>query len=215
MTDLDENRNRKIALVVFGVLILIFILLSGASFSSSRERPDPETIRFQGQTAVDGKRVFQAYNCMGCHTILGNGAYFAPDITTVYSGNGPAWLMAYLSGHETWPTKQDVDPWIDSLIQEGELDVNSTEAYYEMYDGARSDIEQRGGWGLLMPNLSFKPEEKAALVAFLDYTSQINTQGWPPEVKANPGILERTQKELRREFTGLRPSATPSQAGAP
>lgn len=57
--DLQENRRRKIALCVFGVLLLIFILLSGASFSSSRERPDPETIRFQGQTAVDGKRVFR------------------------------------------------------------------------------------------------------------------------------------------------------------
>ncbi len=65
-------------------------------------------------------------------------------------------------------SQQDVDPWIDSLIKEGELDVNSTEAYYEQYDGAKSDVAQRGGWGLLMPNLSFKPEEKAALVAFLN-----------------------------------------------
>lgn len=205
----DESKNRKIALGVFGFLLLIFILLSGASFSASRERSDPETIIFQGQTAVDGKRVFQAYNCMGCHTILGNGAYFAPDITTVYSGNGPAWLMAYLSRLETWPTQQDVDPWIDSLIKEGELDVNSTEAYYNQYDGAKSDVAQRGGWGLLMPNLSFKPDEKAALVAFLNYTSQINTQGWPPEPGANPMIVERTQKELWQGFTGPRPSPTP------
>lgn len=205
----DESKSRKIALGVFGALILIFILLSGASFSGSRERPDPETISFQGQTAVDGKRVYQAYNCMGCHTVLGNGAYFAPDLTTVYSSNGPAWLMAYLSRLETWPTKQDVDPWIDSLRKEGEPDVNSTEAYYEMYDGARSDIVQRGGWGLLMPNLSFKPEEKAALVAFLNYTTRINTQGWPPEPRANPMIVERMQKELWQMFPGPRPSPTP------
>lgn len=111
----DESRSRKIALGVFGFLPLIFILLSAASFSASRERSDPETIYFEGQTAVDGKRVFQAYNCMGCRTILGNGAYFAPDITTVYSGNGPAWLMAYLSRLETWPTQQDVDELIRYL----------------------------------------------------------------------------------------------------
>ncbi len=202
----DESRSRKIALGVFGSLLLIFILLSAASFSASRERSYPETINFQGQTAVDGKRVYQAYNCMGCHTVLGNGAYFAPDLTTVYSGNGPAWLMAYLSRLETWPTQQDVDPWIDNLRNEGELDVTSIEAYYDQYDGAKSDIAQRGGWGLLMPNLSFKPEEKAALVAFLNYTSRINTQGWPPEPGANPMIVERTQKELWQGFTGSRPT---------
>jgi nitric oxide reductase large subunit len=215
MMDLQESRRRKIALGVFGGLLLIFILLSSASFSSSRERPDPETIRFQGQTAIDGKRIFQAYNCMGCHTIVGNGAYFAPDLTAVYASNGPAWLMAYLSKLETWPTKQDVDPWIDRLRQEGELNVTSTDAYYEKYDGARSDIEQRGGWGLLMPNLSFKPEEMEALVAFLNYSSQINTEGWPPEVNANPIIVERTQKELRQGFPGPRPSTTPTSTGAP
>lgn len=121
--------------------------------------------------------------------------------------------MAYLSRLETWPNKPDVDPWIDRLRQEGELDVASTDAYYEKYDGARSDIDQRGGWGLIMPNLTFKSEEKAALVAFLNYTSQINTQGWPPEARANPNIVERTQKELRQGFPGPRPSMTPTPAG--
>lgn len=28
-----------------------------------------------------GKLTTQAKNCMGCHTLLGNGAYFAPDLT--------------------------------------------------------------------------------------------------------------------------------------
>jgi len=28
-----------------------------------------------------GKKVIQGRNCMNCHTLLGNGAYFAPDLT--------------------------------------------------------------------------------------------------------------------------------------
>jgi nitric oxide reductase subunit C len=32
---------------------------------------------------VDGKRVFQKYNCNDCHTILGFGGYYAPDLTRV------------------------------------------------------------------------------------------------------------------------------------
>jgi nitric oxide reductase subunit C len=32
---------------------------------------------------VDGKRVFEKYNCNDCHTILGFGGYYAPDLTKV------------------------------------------------------------------------------------------------------------------------------------
>lgn len=36
-----------------------------------------------------GKLTIQAKNCMNCHTLLGNGAYFAPDLTK--SWLDPAW----------------------------------------------------------------------------------------------------------------------------
>ncbi len=36
-----------------------------------------------------GKLTTQAKNCMGCHTLLGNGAYFAPDLTKAWLD--PAW----------------------------------------------------------------------------------------------------------------------------
>ena len=36
-----------------------------------------------------GKMTFQARNCASCHTILGNGAYYAPDLTKAWLD--PAW----------------------------------------------------------------------------------------------------------------------------
>ena len=36
-----------------------------------------------------GKLTIQAKNCMNCHTLLGNGAYFAPDLTKAWLD--PAW----------------------------------------------------------------------------------------------------------------------------
>jgi len=36
-----------------------------------------------------GKRIVQGRNCMNCHTLLGNGAYYAPDLTK--SWLDPAW----------------------------------------------------------------------------------------------------------------------------
>ncbi len=34
-------------------------------------------------TVIAGKRTFEKYNCNDCHTILGFGAYYAPDLTKV------------------------------------------------------------------------------------------------------------------------------------
>jgi len=31
-----------------------------------------------------GKLTSQAKNCMNCHTLLGNGAYYAPDLTKAW-----------------------------------------------------------------------------------------------------------------------------------
>jgi len=35
-----------------------------------------------------GKKIIQGRNCMGCHTLLGNGAYFAPDLTKAWLDPG-------------------------------------------------------------------------------------------------------------------------------
>lgn len=39
-----------------------------------------------------GKLVIQGRNCMNCHTLLGNGAYYAPDLTKAWLD--PAWGAA-------------------------------------------------------------------------------------------------------------------------
>lgn len=206
MNAMPERNNRKVALAVVGGVILLFIAISAASFSPGREIYDPASISFQGFTAVDGKRIFQAYNCMGCHTLLGNGAYFAPDITGVYATNGPAWLMAWFEKPEVWPEQPAVAQWIATLIQSGDVDVTSEDAYYARFDGAQSDPAERGGWKSIMPHLSFKSGESAALVAYMDYVSRLNTEGWPPEVMANPNIIDQVQGALKLKLPGLQPT---------
>jgi len=41
-----------------------------------------------------GKKTTQAKNCMNCHTLLGNGAYYAPDLTKAWLDQG--WLTTEL-----------------------------------------------------------------------------------------------------------------------
>jgi nitric oxide reductase subunit C len=38
-----------------------------------------------------GKLTVQAKNCMNCHTLLGNGAYYAPDLTKAWLD--PGWVL--------------------------------------------------------------------------------------------------------------------------
>jgi nitric oxide reductase subunit C len=37
---------------------------------------------------------------MGCHTLLGEGAYYAPELTKVYERRGPAFIRAMLRDPE-------------------------------------------------------------------------------------------------------------------
>lgn len=50
------------------------------------QRLDAEAAR---QLVDKGKLTIQAKNCMNCHTLLGNGAYYAPDLTKAWLD--PAW----------------------------------------------------------------------------------------------------------------------------
>lgn len=46
---------------------------------------------------VAGKRVWEKYNCNDCHTILGFGGYYAPDMTKVYNRIGPDGIRSVVS----------------------------------------------------------------------------------------------------------------------
>lgn len=69
----DEKRNHQVP--VIGPEEPLF----GRSLSESEA----------AELVNKGKLTVQAKNCMNCHTLLGNGAYFAPDLTK--SWLDPAW----------------------------------------------------------------------------------------------------------------------------
>lgn len=89
-----------------------------------------------------GKDVWHEKNCINCHTLLGEGAYYAPDLTKITQQRGEAYLRAFLQ-----------DP---------------SQFYSEQ-------IHRR-----LMPNPNLTDEQITQVIAFLDWVSQIDNQGWPP-----------------------------------
>lgn len=191
----QEGAKRRQALMVFGLMIVIFILLSAFSFLDSRGQVTPAQFTYGPHTADDGKRVFQAYNCMGCHTMVGNGSYLAPDLTNTYELAGPAWLAAFLPSAGGWPTEAAVRTQLINPVVAADAGVSSIEEYYAKYPGAKERVERRGGHKTLMPNLPFRPDEVDQLIGFMKYTSAMNTEGWPPKVMT--GDLE-TRLALHR-----------------
>lgn len=45
---------------------------------------------------VAGKKIWEDNNCMGCHTLFGEGAYYAPELTKTVERRGKAWLRVFL-----------------------------------------------------------------------------------------------------------------------
>lgn len=181
----EERLKRRTAFAALGLMLVIFIALSLASFHESRDQVTPDTVRYASYDAVQGKRVFQTYNCMGCHTIVGNGAYFGPDLTKLYGKAGPAWIEAFLPSAGTWPTSAAVRVQLQNPAVAEAAGVDTIEAYLEKYPGAAERIRRRSAHASTMPNLPLTRDDVGHLVAFLKYASEMNTEGWPPSPKVD------------------------------
>ncbi len=49
-----------------------------------------------------GKLLWEEANCMGCHTLMGEGAYYAPELTKVYTRRGPGYIKTVLNFKGGW-----------------------------------------------------------------------------------------------------------------
>jgi len=101
-----------------------------------------------------GKLTSQAKNCMNCHTLLGNGAYFAPDLTKAWLD--PAW-----------------GPEGPYLGMTGKNTKEEAMAEFLMHPSTYPTHKR------MMPNLGITEEEAKGLVAFLKHMSSIDTNGFP------------------------------------
>ncbi|MDD3722849.1 MAG: cytochrome c [Lutibacter sp.] len=88
------------------VTFLIFIGLTIYSFSKGNDQTNRENLTAE---VVRGKEIWESNNCMGCHTILGEGAYYAPELTKVvdrlnirYDGNGEEVIKSILMSPSPW-----------------------------------------------------------------------------------------------------------------
>ena len=139
--------NPKIARWIFylGTLIslVLFLVLTVDTHRQIQTLTHADQLSEQ---VVAGKRVWHKYNCNDCHTILGFGSYYGPDMTKVYWRRGSEGIKAVVRNPERFTTWRK------------------------------------------MPRLPLTDEEMEELVAFLKWTSEIETLDWPPQdQKLRPG----------------------------
>lgn len=75
--------------------IFLFLVLTYDTTGKTAERDNHQAITEQ---VALGKRVWEENNCIGCHTLLGEGAYFAPELGNVYQrfGNSTDAIVAFI-----------------------------------------------------------------------------------------------------------------------
>ncbi len=76
--------SKKVAFWIFLVgTVSSAILFLGLTWDTHRQIEALSHVDKLSDNVVEGKRTFEKYNCNDCHTILGFGAYYAPDLTKV------------------------------------------------------------------------------------------------------------------------------------
>lgn len=90
--------------IFYGGSLFFILLFLGLTLDTTlalperdqRHQLDPATPL--GQRIAEGKRLWEKNNCIGCHTLLGEGAYFAPELGNVYVrfGHSKEAIKAYI-----------------------------------------------------------------------------------------------------------------------
>ena len=152
---MTNRQARMFAIVSTGIAALAFLVLTVHSHTRFGELTNAEAIT---PAVSAGQDVWHRYNCVNCHTLFGEGAYYAPDLTKIAQLRGEAYLTAYMR-----------DP-------------------SQFYD---EQIHRR-----LMPQQNLAEQEIADLIAFLEWVSNVDTQGWPPRpILVSTGLMTTAATE--------------------
>ena len=128
--------------IFYGGAAFFFLLFIGLTVDTVHSLPKRNAAAVLTEQVGRGKHLWETRNCIGCHTLLGEGAYFAPELGNVYQRRGPEFIKAWIKSQPTGTP------------------------------GRRQ-----------MPQFNFSDSGLDDLVAYLAYSSKINTNKWPPNIE--------------------------------
>jgi len=90
---ISKSSARWFFILGVGSFSLIFLWLTVDTIRQIPARTNADKLTAE---VASGKAIWDDNNCMGCHTIMGEGAYYAPELTKVTSRRSEAWLKLFL-----------------------------------------------------------------------------------------------------------------------
>jgi len=85
-----------------GGTVVTFLIFIGLTVYSLSEAQDQTNLENMTESVVRGKVIWEENNCMGCHTLLGEGGYYAPELTKVYDRKGENYIKTVVMSKEPW-----------------------------------------------------------------------------------------------------------------
>ncbi len=143
MARLTKSAARNIFYGGSGFFLLLYIALTAHSHYYIEQASTTQV----SASVARGKHVWEKHSCINCHTLLGEGGYFAPEL-------GNVWVR-YGGRQSPDGARAGLKAWM--------------KAQPTRIAGRRQ-----------MPQFNLSEQELDDLVDFLEWTSRINTQGWPP-----------------------------------
>lgn len=119
---LKKNKHKLLVKLKTGhmVLFLSFLFLLYSFSIYLKPLYIHSKINFDQKKAIEGRLVWQSYNCQSCHQLYGLGGYLGPDLTNVYSkpskGESVIKLMVKY-GVKQMPTYNIPDKKLSELIE--------------------------------------------------------------------------------------------------
>lgn len=87
--------------IFYGGTVFFALLFAVIVFHTEQRIPQRSNVGELTPAVVRGKHIWETRNCIGCHTLLGEGAYFAPELGNVYTRRGPDFIKAWIKSQPT------------------------------------------------------------------------------------------------------------------
>ena len=87
--------------IFLGGAVFFLIIYLALSYDTWRQIPQRDHADKMTASVLRGKYLFDTNDCAGCHTVNGEGAYFAPELGNVYKRRGPDFIAAWIKSQPT------------------------------------------------------------------------------------------------------------------
>jgi len=95
--------------IYYGGGMFALLVFAGLTFDTVQQIPERSNEVNMTHSVVAGKAIWEKNNCVGCHTLIGEGAYYAPELMNVFNRRGAsdeATFKGYMLG---WMAAQPLD----------------------------------------------------------------------------------------------------------